>query len=80
MRVAHAKLMAAVWGAGLLAAAVRPSDEIDVTDKPRKTPPSKPAPPPQNLPGETNRQFAARMKATAASAVGTDERSEGVNP
>jgi hypothetical protein len=67
MRVAHAKLMAAVWGAGLLAAAVRPSDEIDVTDA-EPTPPPPPKPSQRlNRPGETNRQFAARMKAEAKS-------------
>jgi hypothetical protein len=49
--------------AALMALSARPLD--DMTEDERKTPPSpKPEPEkPKNLPGETNRQFAARMKA-----------------
>jgi hypothetical protein len=53
-----------------LAAAPRP--EIDASDDERKT--TAPPPPPEpceNLPGETNRQFAARMKAAADEPKGT---------
>lgn len=73
---------ASLLGMGLMAAMVVPSMSADeMTDEERKTPPE-PVPQPNlitdaNRPGETNRQFAARMKATAASAGGDEaKRSE----
>jgi len=63
----HPNALIAMTLAGTLAmcAPARSADEM--TDEERKTPPPepKPASPPENLPGETNRQFAARMKAEA---------------
>jgi len=43
-----------------------PASAEDMTEEQRKTPPPEPKRKPvaDNLPGETNRQFAARMKAT----------------
>jgi hypothetical protein len=63
MRVAHSKLVAAIWGAQMAALAVG-REARDISDTEAKTPPPpKPEPEkPKNLPGETNRQFAARMK------------------
>ena len=59
---------ASLLGLGALAAmgAIAARPEIDMTDEERKAPPPA-APPetPKNLPGETNRQFAARLQAEA---------------
>lgn len=58
---------ASLLGMGLMAAmCVTPAPADEMTDEERKTPPPEPVSPPSplylNLPGETNRQFAARMK------------------
>lgn len=57
---------ASLLGMGLMASmCVSPASAEEMTDEDRKTPPE-PAPPSPthlNRPGETNRQFAARMKA-----------------
>ena len=71
--------MAAMLLAGMGAIA-GPSDDAPETK--RRTSPPKPAPTPapeSNLPGETNRQFAARMQAavSTASQPGTEAREAG---
>ena len=58
--------MASPMVAGM-ALAAKPRPEIDISDDERKTPPKLTLSLlTTNLPGETNRQFAARMKAEAA--------------
>lgn len=58
--------LAMTLGAMLLTCAA-PAIAGPAPEEERKTPPPPPKPtsPPENLPGETNRQFAARMKAEA---------------
>lgn len=65
----HYGTLGAMLVAGLaLCATPRAADER--TEEERKTPlpPPEPKPVAKNLPGETNRQFAARMKAEAEAA------------
>ena len=69
-------MTASLLGVGLLAsmgAVAGPWPTDDLADEDRKTPPE-PSPQPNlitdaNRPGETNRQFAARMKAERSSEV-----------
>jgi len=61
---------ASLLGMGIMALMAAPVPADEMTEGERKTPPppAPPAPLPEpceNLPGETNRQFAARMRATA---------------
>lgn len=61
----HPNALYAMSFAGMLAACATPRPSEEMTDEERKTPtpPPAPEPVPTNLPGETNRQFAARLKA-----------------
>ena len=65
----HPNALIAMTYAGMLAACAAPVAASGDTEEERKTPPPSPTPEPApapaatNLPGETNRQFAARMKA-----------------
>lgn len=62
MRGSSRMMLASLCASMALCAVPPPVD--DMADEERKTPPPpNPEPAPTNLPGETNRQFAARMKA-----------------